>query len=69
MAAVGLTARLSSAWAVPGICVESAASGRPHRGEFYIRNWLTRYQRPFYGPLAFGTGERSAVLTDSPADG
>jgi L,D-transpeptidase catalytic domain len=38
-------------------------------GNFYIRNKLTRYESPFYGPLAFGTSARSAVLTDWPAGG
>jgi lipoprotein-anchoring transpeptidase ErfK/SrfK len=38
-------------------------------GEFYVRNKLTRYADPFYGPLAFGTSARSAVLTDWPAGG
>ena len=38
-------------------------------GEFYIRNELTRYSSPVYGPLAFGTSARSAVLTDWPAGG
>jgi lipoprotein-anchoring transpeptidase ErfK/SrfK len=38
-------------------------------GEFMIRNELTRYASPFYGPVAFGTTARSAVLTDWPAGG
>jgi hypothetical protein len=38
-------------------------------GHFYIRNRLTKYGSPFYGPLAFGTSARSAVLTDWPAGG
>ena len=38
-------------------------------GEFYIRNRLTNYDNPFYGPLAFGTSARSAVLTDWPDGG
>jgi len=38
-------------------------------GRFYIRNKLTRYSSPTYGPLAFGTSARSAVLTDWPAGG
>jgi L,D-transpeptidase catalytic domain len=38
-------------------------------GEFYIRSKLTRYSSPFYGPLAFGTSARSAVLTDWPGGG
>ena len=39
------------------------------RGEFYIRNRLASYSSPFYGPFAFGTSARSAVLTDWPAGG
>jgi hypothetical protein len=39
------------------------------RGEFYIRNRLTKYANPFYGPIAFGTSARSDVLTDWPAGG
>ena len=39
------------------------------RGEFYIRNRLANYRSPFYGPIAFGTSARSAVLTDWPAGG
>jgi hypothetical protein len=39
------------------------------RGEFYIRNKLTGYASPMYGPVAFGTSARSRVLTDWPADG
>jgi lipoprotein-anchoring transpeptidase ErfK/SrfK len=38
-------------------------------GRFYIRNKLTRYASPQYGPLAFGTSARSSVLTDWPAGG
>ena len=38
-------------------------------GQFYVRNKLTRYASPTYGPLAFGTSARSAVLTDWPAGG
>jgi lipoprotein-anchoring transpeptidase ErfK/SrfK len=40
----------------------------PH-GQFYIRNELTKYANAFYGPVAFGTSARSAVLTDWPAGG
>jgi hypothetical protein len=47
--------------------------GRPRwptpRGRFYIRNQLTRYASPTYGPLAFGTSARSARLTDWPEGG
>jgi hypothetical protein len=38
-------------------------------GHFYIRNRLTRYRSPTYGPLAFGTSARSEQLTDWPAGG
>ena len=38
-------------------------------GRFIIRNKLTRYASPAYGPVAFGTSARSAVLTDWPAGG
>jgi hypothetical protein len=38
-------------------------------GRFYVRNRLTSYSSPSYGPLAFGTSARSPVLTDWPAGG
>ena len=38
-------------------------------GQFYIRDRLAGYDDPFYGPIAFGTSARSAVLTDWPAGG
>jgi len=38
-------------------------------GEFLVRSELSRYASPFYGPIAFGTSARSAVLTDWPAGG
>jgi lipoprotein-anchoring transpeptidase ErfK/SrfK len=47
--------------------------GKPYwptpAGEFYIRDKLTNFNNPFYGPLAFGTSARSAVLTDWPGGG
>jgi L,D-transpeptidase catalytic domain len=47
--------------------------GRPYwptpRGDFYVREVLTGYNDPFYGPVAFGTSARSAVLTDWPGGG
>jgi hypothetical protein len=47
--------------------------GRPQwptpRGDFYVRDKLTRYGGPFYGPVAFGTSARSSVLTDWPNGG
>jgi lipoprotein-anchoring transpeptidase ErfK/SrfK len=39
------------------------------RGEFYIRDELTRFNSPFYGPIAFGTSARSTILTDWPGGG
>jgi hypothetical protein len=38
-------------------------------GQYFIREKLTRYASPFYGPLGFGTSARSAVLTDWPGGG
>jgi lipoprotein-anchoring transpeptidase ErfK/SrfK len=34
------------------------------RGEFHIREKLSGFKDPIYGPLAFGLNARSAVLTD-----
>jgi lipoprotein-anchoring transpeptidase ErfK/SrfK len=39
------------------------------RGEFYIRDKFTNFANPFYGPVAFLTSARSAVLTDWPGGG
>lgn len=39
------------------------------RGEFYVRNKLTRYRSPPYGPVAFGISARSPTATDWPAGG
>lgn len=39
------------------------------RGEFYVRDVLTRYRSATYGPIAFGTSARSASLTEWPAGG
>jgi L,D-transpeptidase catalytic domain len=39
------------------------------RGRFVVRDRLTRYHSPFYGPVAFGTSARSPTLTDWPAGG
>jgi lipoprotein-anchoring transpeptidase ErfK/SrfK len=39
------------------------------RGYFYIRDKLTSFGSSFYGPVAFGTSARSAVLTDWPDGG
>jgi hypothetical protein len=38
-------------------------------GEYYVRDVLTRYRSPAYGPIAFGTSARSASVTDWPAGG
>ena len=38
-------------------------------GRFYVRNKLTRYRSPTYGPVAFGTSARSPSATDWPAGG
>jgi L,D-transpeptidase catalytic domain len=47
--------------------------GRPSSptpaGEFYVRNRLTRYRSPAYGPIAFGTSARSSLVSDWPAGG
>jgi hypothetical protein len=39
------------------------------RGEFYIRDKFTNFDNAFYGPVAFLTSARSAVLTDWPGGG
>jgi lipoprotein-anchoring transpeptidase ErfK/SrfK len=50
-----------------------AGVGKPSwptpKGHFYIRNKLTDFASPAYGPLAFGTSARSPVLTDWPGGG
>jgi hypothetical protein len=50
-----------------------AGIGKPSwptpKGHFYIRNKLTSFASPFYGPVAFGTSARSRVLTDWPGGG
>ena len=38
-------------------------------GNFYVRDRLTDFASPVYGPLAFGTNARSPTLTDWPAGG
>lgn len=45
-----------------------AASPTP-RGQFYVRDKLNGFDDPFYGPVAFGTSARSALLTDWPGGG
>jgi hypothetical protein len=48
--------------------VGSPAAPTP-RGHFYVRSRLRGFGNEFYGPIAFGTSARSAVLTDWPAGG
>ena len=47
--------------------------GMPHpptpRGQFYVREKLSGYWAPAYGPRAFGLNARSATLTDWPGGG
>jgi L,D-transpeptidase catalytic domain len=38
-------------------------------GQFYVRDRLSGFSSPFYGPLAFGTNARSPTLTDWPGGG
>jgi hypothetical protein len=38
-------------------------------GDFYVRLKLAGFDDPFYGPVAYGTNARSAVLTDWPGGG
>jgi hypothetical protein len=38
-------------------------------GEFYVRERITGFSDMIYGPIAFGTNARSAVLTDWPGGG
>jgi lipoprotein-anchoring transpeptidase ErfK/SrfK len=39
------------------------------RGEFYVREKLSGYYAPAYGPRAFGLNAKSAALTDWPGGG
>ncbi len=48
--------------------IGTAAAPTP-TGDFYVRNRLTRYRSPAYGPVAFGTSARSPDATDWPAGG
>jgi L,D-transpeptidase catalytic domain len=48
--------------------IGTAAAPTPG-GEFYVRLKLAGFDDPFYGPVAFGTNARSAVLTDWPGGG
>ena len=38
-------------------------------GQFYVRDRLSGFSNPIYGPLAFGTNARSPTLTDWPGGG
>lgn len=38
-------------------------------GEFYVRDRVSGFGDPFYGPIAYGTSARSAVLTEWPDGG
>ena len=38
-------------------------------GQYYVRDKLANFHNPFYGPIAFGTSARSAVLTEWPGGG
>lgn len=38
-------------------------------GQFYVRDRLSGFSNPMYGPLAFGTNARSSTLTDWPGGG
>jgi L,D-transpeptidase catalytic domain len=50
------------------VAIGTASTPTP-AGHFYVRNQLSRYRSPFYGPLAFGTSARSPGLSDWPAGG
>jgi lipoprotein-anchoring transpeptidase ErfK/SrfK len=69
------TARLTATLLVRGRAVLRAPVGIGQRrwptprGRFYVRDELTKFAGATYGPLAFGTSARSAVLTDWPAGG
>jgi L,D-transpeptidase catalytic domain len=46
------------------------AAGTPTpAGSFYVRDRVTTYASPVYGPVAFGTSARSRTLTDWPGGG
>ena len=45
------------------------ASTPTPRGEFYVRDEVAGFGQPFFGPIAFGTNGRSAVLTEWPDGG
>ncbi len=45
------------------------ASNPTPAGEFYVRDRLSSFKSPMYGPLAFGTSARAPYLTDWPDGG
>ncbi len=50
--------------------VAIGAPGTPTpAGQFYVRDRLSGFSNPMYGPLAFGTNARSPTLTDWPQGG
>jgi len=50
--------------------VAIGAPGTPTpAGRFYVRDRLSDFKSPMYGPLAFGTNARSPTLTDWPGGG
>ncbi len=50
--------------------VAVGAPGTPTpAGQFYVRDRLSGFASPMYGPLAFGTNARSPTLTDWPHGG
>jgi lipoprotein-anchoring transpeptidase ErfK/SrfK len=50
--------------------VAIGAPGTPTpAGVFYIRDQLSGFSNPMYGPLAFGTNARSPMLTEWPQGG
>ena len=51
-----------------GIGVGQSHTPTP-RGEFYVREKLSGYYAPAYGPRAFGLNAKSATLTDWPGGG
>ena len=46
-----------------------APGTRTPGGRFYVRDRLSGFASPMYGPLAFGTNARSPTLTDWPGGG
>jgi hypothetical protein len=66
-----LTATLFQAGrAIFRVPVAVGAPGTPTpAGQFYVRDRVSGFASPIYGPLAFGTNARSPTLTDWPAGG